>query len=64
LSALRTVRAVAWSFLGIRQKAGYDSDVQQLKPVPVVITGLVAAALFVLGLVILVRWVVSSGAAA
>ena len=61
---IRTVRAVAWSFFGVRKAADYEQDVQQLKPVHVVIGGLIGAAIFVIGLVLLVKWVVASGAAA
>ena len=62
-SLLQTARAVAWSFLGIRRSAGHAQDVQRLNPVHVVIGGLVGAALFVAAIVVLVRWVVSSGIA-
>ncbi len=62
-SVLQTVRAVGWSFLGIRRAAGYEDDAQRLNPVHVVIAGVAGAALFVLALVLLVRWVVGSGAA-
>jgi hypothetical protein len=62
-SLLHTMRAVAWSFLGIRRSAGYEQDVQKLNPVHVVIGGIVGAALFVAVIVMLVRWVVSSGVA-
>jgi diacylglycerol kinase len=60
----RTLRAVAWSFFGVRKASEYEHDVQQLNPVHVVIAALVAAALFVVGLVVLIRWVVDSGVAA
>ena len=63
-SPLQTMRAVAWSFFGIRRAAGYAEDVQKLNPVHVVIGGIVGAALFVGAIVLLVRWVVSSGVAA
>ena len=59
----QTVRAVAWSFFGIRRSAGYESDVQRLNPVHVIIAGVVAAAVFISVLVVLVRWVVGSGVA-
>ena len=62
-SLLQTMRAVGWSFFGIRRAAGYEEDVQRLNPVHVVIAGVFGAALFVLALVLLVRWVVGSGAA-
>ena len=63
-SLLQTMRAVAWSFLGIRHASGLEEDVQKLNPVHVVIGGIVGAALFVAVIVLLVRWVVSSGVAA
>ena len=62
-SWLQTVQAVAWSFLGIRRRADYAKDLDKLNPIHVVIAGIVGAALFVLVLVLLVRWVVSSGVA-
>ena len=63
-SFLQTVRAVAWSFLGIRKSAGYQQDVQKLNPVHVLIAGVIGAALFVAALVVLVKFVVGSGVAA
>ena len=62
-SPLRTFKAVAWSFFGIRRGAGHAEDMQKLNPVHLVIAGLVGGALFVLLLVLLVRWVVGSGIA-
>jgi len=58
-----TVLAVVWSFLGIRRRADYAKDLAQLNPIHVVVAGIVGAALFVIVLVLLVRWVVSSGVA-
>ena len=63
-SPLQTLRAVAWSFLGIRRSDGYAQDVSKLNPVHVIIAGIVGGLLFVLALVLLVRWVVGSGVAA
>lgn len=63
-SAVQTMRAVFWSFFGVRKRADYESDVQQLNPRHVVFAGLIGAALFVLALVLLVRWVIGSGVAA
>jgi len=59
----QTVRAVAWSFFGVRRRADYEQDVAKLNPVHVVVAGIVGAALFVGAVVLLVRWVVSSGVA-
>jgi amino acid transporter len=63
-SFLQTARAVAWSFLGIRRGADYANDVGKLNPVHVIIAGVLAALLFVLGLITLIHWVVGSGVAA
>jgi hypothetical protein len=62
-SFLGTLRAVGWSFLGIRKGRGYEEDVGRLNPVHVIIAGVVAAVVFVLVLVVLVKWIVGSGVA-
>jgi Protein of unknown function (DUF2970) len=58
-----TVLAVVWSFLGIRRRADYAKDIAQLNPIHLVVAGIVGAALFVVVLVLLVRWIVTSGVA-
>lgn len=62
-SLLHSFRAVAWSFFGIRRSGGHAQDMQTLNPVHVILAGVVSAALFVLLLVLLVRWIVGSGVA-
>jgi hypothetical protein len=62
-SFLQTLRAVAWSFFGVRRSADYAKDVAKLNPVHVIIAGILGAALFVAALVLLVQWVVGSGVA-
>lgn len=62
-SFLQTMRAVAWSFFGVRKSADYEKDVQQLNPVHVVIAGVIGAAVFIGLLIALVSWVLSSGVA-
>jgi hypothetical protein len=62
-SVLQTFRAVAWSFFGVRRSADHAQDVQKLNPLHVIIAGIISAALFVLALVLLVRWVIGSGVA-
>ena len=57
LSLLRTVRAVAWSFVGLRRGSGLEQDAR-LNPVHVMVVGLVAVFLFVLALAALVHWIV------
>ena len=63
LSFGQTIKAVAWSFLGIRKFSDYEKDISQLNPVYVIVAGVLAAVLFVLGLIVLVNWVLSSGIA-
>lgn len=62
-SLWQTAGAVFWSFFGVRRSADYAQDVAKLNPVHVVIAGIVGAALFIAALVLLVRWVISSGVA-
>ena len=62
-SLLMTVRAVAWSFFGVRRSADYAQDVAKLNPVHLVIAGFIGAGVFVATLVLLVTWVVGSGVA-
>ena len=51
---------VFWSFFGVRRGCDHDRDMAELNPVHVIIAGIVAAALFVLALILLVRFVVGS----
>ena len=62
-SFLQTLRAVAWSFLGIRKGGEYEKDVSQLNPVHVIIAGVLGAALLITALIMLVNWVLASGVA-
>lgn len=63
LSLPQACRAVAWSFFGVRRSSDVAQDLARLKPLQVVVVGILAAALFVLVLVALVQWVVGSGVA-
>ena len=62
-SFLQTMRAVAWSFFGVRKSSDYERDVSQLNPVHVVIAGVIAAVLFIVALIVIVNWVLASGVA-
>jgi hypothetical protein len=64
LSFMQTMRAVFWSFFGVRRSRDMGADVSRLNPVHLLIGGLLGAALFVVALMLLVRWVVGSGVAA
>jgi hypothetical protein len=57
MNVLRTVKAVLWSFLGIRKRSGYEEDLGKLNPFAVIAVALVLVAMFVAGLVTLVHWV-------
>lgn len=60
----QTLRAVGWSFFGVRKSAEHEKDMAQLNPVHVIVAGVIAAAVFIAALVLIVRWVLSSGVAA
>ena len=55
----RTIKAVAWSFIGIRKSSAYQEDLSKLNPLHIIVVALVGVALFVGGLVLLVNWVVA-----
>jgi Protein of unknown function (DUF2970) len=63
-SFAHSLRAVAWSFFGVRRSSDHERDMAQLNPVHVIVAGVLGAAVFVGVLVLLVQWVVSSGVAA
>ena len=55
-----TMKAVFWSFFGIRKRSDYESDAAKLNPVHVIIAALIGVALFITVLVTLVRFAVST----
>jgi hypothetical protein len=55
--ALGAARAVFWAFFGVRRRGDHAQDVVTLTPAQVIVTGVIAAALFVVGLVLLVTWI-------
>ncbi len=57
-SLLQVAKAVFWSFLGIRKRRDYETDSVELKPQQVIVAGLIGAAVLVLGLILLVRFVI------
>jgi hypothetical protein len=59
-SFLRTIQAVAWSFIGLRSGKEFEKDTQQLNPIHVVIVGFVGVALFIGALILIVNWVVTT----
>jgi hypothetical protein len=57
-SIFRTIKAVLWSFVGLRARGDYERDVAQLNPVHIIIVGLVGVFVFVGSLILLATWVV------
>jgi hypothetical protein len=62
-SFMQTMKAVAWSFFGVRKSSAYERDLNQLNPVHVIIAGVIGAVAFIVALVVLVNWVIASGVA-
>ncbi len=59
ISLLRSDKAVAWSFLGIRKSSEFQEDIDKITPLHVLGVGLIAGLLFVVGLIILVNLIVA-----
>lgn len=57
---IRTVGAVLASFIGIRKKASLEKDATTIKPLHVIVAGIIGAAMFVTILVTLVRFITRS----
>ena len=53
-----TVKAVLWSFVGVRKRSDYERDAQQLNPVHVLIAGVMGAMIFIATLLMIVKSVV------
>ncbi|MBI3729361.1 MAG: DUF2970 domain-containing protein [Burkholderiales bacterium] len=58
-SFVATMKAVFWSFLGIRKKNDYEQDAAQLNPVHVIIAGIIGALIFISVLIMIVKHVVA-----
>ncbi|SOD24405.1 Protein of unknown function [Variovorax sp. YR752] len=57
-----TVKAVGWSFFGVRKNSVYQEDLGKLNPLHIIAVAFVAVIVFVVALVLLVRHVVASAA--
>lgn len=55
-----TLRAVLWSFVGIRKRRHYNDDATSLDPKAVIVAGVLAGLVFVLSIVAFVRFVVGA----
>ena len=58
-SFLATMKAVLWSFFGVRKRKDYESDAANLNPVHVIIAALIGVAMFIGLLMLAVRFAVS-----
>ncbi len=58
-SLLDTIRAVGWSFFGVRKNSAYQDDLAKLNPVHIIIVAFAGVIVFVGGLILLVRFVVA-----
>ncbi|MDB5931190.1 MAG: hypothetical protein JWR60_2897 [Polaromonas sp.] len=58
-SLWRTVKAIAWSFVGLRSRGAYEEDVKNLNPLHIIVVGLLGVFVFVAVLVLLVNWAVA-----
>lgn len=55
----RSLKTVAWSFLGIRKGAEFQQDLARVNPMHIILVGFVAVLVMVAGLMVLVNWVVA-----
>jgi hypothetical protein len=54
-----TMKAVFWSFFGVRKRRDYEHDAANLNPVHVILGGLIGALVFIGILLLVVRMVVA-----
>ncbi len=57
--ALQILQAIFWSFFGIRKRVDLQADLARLPVIPVILAGVVAAALLVGGVLLVVRLVLA-----
>ena len=58
-SVIQIAKAVMFAFMGIRKKSDLEHDAATLTPAQVIVGGIIGAVLFVLGVMLIVRLVVS-----
>jgi hypothetical protein len=54
-----TMKAVFWSFFGVRKRKDYEHDAANLNPIHVIIGALIGVAIFIGILVLIVKMVVA-----
>lgn len=60
LSFWRSLRTVAWGFLGVRKNSEYRDDLARANPLHLIIAALLGALLFIGVLVLAVKWAVAT----
>jgi Protein of unknown function (DUF2970) len=55
---IRTIQIILWAFLGIRKKEEFNKDIQVINPITLIFVGIFLTLLFVIGLVLLIKYVV------
>ena len=58
-SFLRSVKTVAWSFLGVRKNSEFKEDLAHVNPLHIIAVAIAGVLMFVVSLVIFVNWVVA-----
>ena len=59
-SLWQVVKAVFWSFAKKKKKSDLEKDAEMIQPSQVVIGGLIGGLVFVVSILLLVKWVTSS----
>lgn len=58
-SLLDTIKAVGWSFFGVRKNSAYQEDLAKLNPLHIIVVAFAGVTVFVVGLILVVRFVVA-----
>ena len=59
-SFLQIVRAVLWSFFGVRKQRMLQQDIATIKPLHIVVAGVIGGLVFVLTLILIVRLILAN----
>ena len=62
LNFFQTLKAVLWGFFGVRKGKGYKEDIASLNPVHLIIAGVLATVLFVVGLILIAKFFIAQAA--
>lgn len=62
IAPLAVAKVVLSSFVGVRRRADHEAAMAQVTPAQLIIAGVIGAAIFVVSLVLLVKFIVSRAA--